>query len=44
MGTFAITPFWWGVLIIGGLFCVVGGVVVGLRAAWDARERRDGKR
>lgn len=39
-----ITPFWWGVFIIGGLFCVVSGIVGGLSYAWKAREKRDGLR
>lgn len=38
-------PYWgWVALAIGGLFCLVGGFVAGLRALWARQEKRDGLR
>lgn len=39
-----ISPLMWGVLIVGGLVCVVAGIVAGLSAMWKEREKRDGLR
>jgi hypothetical protein len=33
----------YGVLLVGGLICILIGIVAGIDAAWKAREKRDGK-
>lgn len=38
-----VTPFWWGVLILGGGAVLVGGFVTGVAKAFTRRERRDGQ-
>jgi hypothetical protein len=35
---------WWVVFIIGSIVSLAVGVAAGLRAAWNSREKRDGKR
>ena len=38
-------PYWgWVLLVLGGLFFIVGGICVGLASVWKAREKRDGLR
>jgi hypothetical protein len=41
---FDVTPFWWGVFIIGMVVIGAGGVVVFLTSLWKQRERKDGLR
>lgn len=35
---------WWVVFIIGTIVSIAFGIAAGLHAAWNGRERRDGKR
>ena len=41
---FQTSALMYGVLFIGGMVCIVVGVIAGLNAAWKARGNRDGKR
>lgn len=41
---FETSPLMYGVLIVGGLFSIVIGFVIGMSRAWRAREKRDGLR
>jgi hypothetical protein len=37
LNPYGIAPFWWAVLAIGGVICIIGGLLAGLNKAWKER-------